>query len=383
MSRMTPEDLELEQALLHWNLFEPPVDQAIMPPSERSMDVRSAREGARLLAEAAKVLRPPAGELHPPPPPRSPSGCSSVCLPTWASCRASQTAYSSLTSSPTLQWAHGWQLCWTWRRHLGAFVRDSRDNVGYAYDEELWRGLDRTGAPPVRDAPLLVRMLLQALLSCRCHKKGGLQPAALVLDLVRRSLEDPRAAGVECVGGNLAYALLHWQRGLALARQQGSAHWTALFAAHLVDIGKGYQLPWVPPAAALRLLDEAEAALARTVCLPTAWQDTVRDYVGHARKLRPAIEAHIAAGKRDEWDPAQCVPAMLAPLAGRRCAHCSQAGTSKICSGCKCVRYCTAACQKAQWPSHRALCKQMPNYAGGKAKAKSGSKKEGAAGSGS
>jgi hypothetical protein len=39
------------------------------------------------------------------------------------------------------------------------------------------------------------------------------------------------------------------------------------------------------------------------------------------------------------------------------CAHCNTAATDlKKCSRCKCTFYCNAACQKAHWKLHKAIC---------------------------
>jgi hypothetical protein len=52
----------------------------------------------------------------------------------------------------------------------------------------------------------------------------------------------------------------------------------------------------------------------------------------------------------------------------RECAQCKitaglleASGNSKLkdCSGCKTVRYCGKACQKAHWPAHKATCRRM------------------------
>eukprot|EP00775_Hariotina_reticulata_P001971 gene1971-biopygen3474 len=37
----------------------------------------------------------------------------------------------------------------------------------------------------------------------------------------------------------------------------------------------------------------------------------------------------------------------------------TRAGISPVCSGCRTARYCSAACQKAHWRSHKAVCKAL------------------------
>ena len=56
-------------------------------------------------------------------------------------------------------------------------------------------------------------------------------------------------------------------------------------------------------------------------------------------------------------------------LATRPCAHvcCARivgaseadAPRGKRCGGCRLVRYCGAACQKADWPAHKAACREL------------------------
>ncbi|KAH8073260.1 ribulose-phosphate 3-epimerase [Aureococcus anophagefferens] len=41
------------------------------------------------------------------------------------------------------------------------------------------------------------------------------------------------------------------------------------------------------------------------------------------------------------------------------CVVCEKAGRLKVCQGCKCVSYCSAECQKADWPAHKKSCKML------------------------
>lgn len=40
------------------------------------------------------------------------------------------------------------------------------------------------------------------------------------------------------------------------------------------------------------------------------------------------------------------------------CTYCSKSGPTKICAGCKCVRYCDRVCQKMDWIHHKEDCKR-------------------------
>ena len=38
------------------------------------------------------------------------------------------------------------------------------------------------------------------------------------------------------------------------------------------------------------------------------------------------------------------------------CVKCGATQSAALCGGCKTVRYCSVACQKADWPAHRKAC---------------------------
>jgi hypothetical protein len=41
------------------------------------------------------------------------------------------------------------------------------------------------------------------------------------------------------------------------------------------------------------------------------------------------------------------------------CGACSAAGASKVCTGCRMVRYCSKECQLTHWKQHKAQCKEV------------------------
>jgi hypothetical protein len=46
----------------------------------------------------------------------------------------------------------------------------------------------------------------------------------------------------------------------------------------------------------------------------------------------------------------------------RECATCEAKGENvelQLCSGCGLIRYCSAACQKADWKAHKAICRRL------------------------
>ena len=48
-------------------------------------------------------------------------------------------------------------------------------------------------------------------------------------------------------------------------------------------------------------------------------------------------------------------------MQGHGCRYCNQVAVLKKCARCHCVRYCSKACQVADWSIHKQLCQQLPN----------------------
>ena len=87
--------------------------------------------------------------------------------------------------------------------------------------------------------------------------------------------------------------------------------------------------------------------------------------------LAAALDAKAAASS----DPAQLAVDVAEALATRTCAHVgcttvvgaseAAAPRGKRCSGCRLVRYCGAACQTADWPAHKAACRELRQRSAG------------------
>ena len=88
-----------------------------------------------------------------------------------------------------------------------------------------------------------------------------------------------------------------------------------------------------------------------------------------AEPLAALLAGRVAAEEADTAKQAQIAVDVARALATRACAHpgCTTVtGASeaeqplgKRCSGCRLVRYCGAACQKADWPAHKTACREL------------------------
>jgi hypothetical protein len=71
------------------------------------------------------------------------------------------------------------------------------------------------------------------------------------------------------------------------------------------------------------------------------------------------------AGSRGGISGVGASPAECAGFRGWTCACCgitaqiSRSGELKECAACRAVRYCGKACQKEDWPAHKATCKRL------------------------
>jgi hypothetical protein len=51
-----------------------------------------------------------------------------------------------------------------------------------------------------------------------------------------------------------------------------------------------------------------------------------------------------------------------AEMASQQCSMCSNPSTVR-CKACRCSAYCSTECQKTDWPTHKLLCKHLPEFA--------------------
>ena len=69
-----------------------------------------------------------------------------------------------------------------------------------------------------------------------------------------------------------------------------------------------------------------------------------------ARQAQLAVDTAVALGTRP------CAHPCCTTIVG---AHEADAPRGKLCSGCRRVRYCGPACQKADWRAHKAACREL------------------------
>ncbi len=115
--------------------------------------------------------------------------------------------------------------------------------------------------------------------------------------------------------------------------------------------------------AAQRLRELAQPA--PTAGMPAGLAVEVRAGLG---ELQAAAEAWLARQEQQRWRREQLLLCAEA-AASRACSHlactnCSGASESglhgKRCSGCRVVRYCSAACQRSDWKAgHKVVCKEL------------------------
>ena len=74
-----------------------------------------------------------------------------------------------------------------------------------------------------------------------------------------------------------------------------------------------------------------------------------------AKRLQVAVDAAQALATR------ACARVGCTTIAGVSEAAISR---GKRCSGCRLVRYCGPACQKADWPAHKAACRELASRRG-------------------
>ena len=109
---------------------------------------------------------------------------------------------------------------------------------------------------------------------------------------------------------------------------------------------------------------EEEAAAAAT-------EERLSVRVSALLELRAALTesaAALAAASAASSDAPAAVPAAAPSLSARFCSGCGRlpaagAGVFKLCSGCRTASYCSAACQRSQWPAHRPACKASQDAA--------------------
>eukprot|EP00887_Chlorella_sp_A99_P005857 scaffold1.g5857.t1 len=168
-------------------------------------------------------------------------------------------------------------------------------------------------------------------------------------------------------------AARHWRQGVALARESGSAFWTAYFGYHMAAEAVVGRLASIPPRDAAALLDEADAAFERGKPLePSEFLQVMRDERARARAVQPLIAAHMEHSP-SAWEAAVSRAALTGPRALERMGRGLARGRSDVghsrCDGCgqesvalkscayKTAQYCSRECQKEHRPQHKAKCK--------------------------
>jgi hypothetical protein len=118
---------------------------------------------------------------------------------------------------------------------------------------------------------------------------------------------------------------------------------------------------------------EAKAAEAKAAEAKAAEAKTAEAKAAEAKAAEAKAAEAMAEAKRNQDDAA--TPAVAAPRpapAAQACSGCGRApdagaGAFNLCGGCRVASYCSAECQRAQWPAHKAACKAAAQGARDKA----------------
>ena len=109
------------------------------------------------------------------------------------------------------------------------------------------------------------------------------------------------------------------------------------------------------------------------IAIPAYWQRLQAEVIQPLSELAAAAEID-ARPEIEAWQ-VQIAVEVAEALATRPCAHagCTRVGgpseaalsQGKRCSACRLMRYCGAACQKADWRAHKAACAELQRKQGG------------------
>ena len=194
---------------------------------------------------------------------------------------------------------------------------------------------------------------------------------ALAASLLAQAHADTAGFAAAAARGHSLY-----QRGLALARQQGSEFWVAFVALNWVTFAANNQLfgSLEGLEAVLEAYPEAAAAVKRIKhALPDTWVRPLAGVVAVARQqLLPSVQAQVdylrrggsgtltAAERRTALRTLQAAHstagrAQVSPKS--TCDACAQnAAGLRMCSRCKLASYCSRECQVAHWKEHKRVC---------------------------
>ena len=119
-------------------------------------------------------------------------------------------------------------------------------------------------------------------------------------------------------------------------------------------------------AAAALGIEQIAGSSVHSLVVPAFWARVQAELV---EPLVLELEAEDAAAEGDAAKQAQLAVDTAEALATRPCAHpcCAsivgaheaETPRGKRCGGCRLARYCCPACQKADWPAHKAACREL------------------------
>ena len=97
-------------------------------------------------------------------------------------------------------------------------------------------------------------------------------------------------------------------------------------------------------------------------CLQTEVTEPLAAALAKAGELSPAEQARLAVEAAEALATRACAHPCCTTIVG---ASEAAAPRGKLCSGCRLVRYCGPRCQKADWPAHKAACREVASRRAG------------------
>jgi len=189
---------------------------------------------------------------------------------------------------------------------------------------------------------------IERVLAVQAQRRRSCSVHLLVNDVLVHSCERFRFAGSECADEFFARFVRREAKRAWEEIAETGEEWRCHYVAKSIDKSSiGITL-----AANCRISDRVGHY--EFHCLRPNFESTLFQDVPEDRTLRESVRIFDERLSREDLD--RSYTRMNRPSGA--CAHCGGVEGLKACS-CNLVRYCSKACQKASWPTHKAECKRQ------------------------